>query len=122
MNRTELEAQIVQTYQTAPEHPWSRHPGYAVFRHKQNRKWFAVIMDLPKSALGLTNPGTVDVLNLKCDPILIGALRSTPGFYPAYHMSKTHWISITLDGTAEGDTILQLLAMSYALTAPAQKP
>ena len=31
---------------------------------------------------------SIDVVNLKCDPLLIGSLRSEPGFFPAYHMNK----------------------------------
>ena len=57
------------------------------------------------------------VLNVKCDPILIGSLRREPGFLPAYHMSKDSWISILLDGTVPDDRIMPLLSMSYDFVA-----
>ena len=60
----------------------------------------------------------VDIVNLKCDPLLIGSLRMEPGFYPAYHMNKDNWITAALDGSAPDDTIRMLLEMSYAATAP----
>ena len=60
----------------------------------------------------------VTLLNVKCDPILIGSLRQEPGIYPAYHMNKNHWISIALDGTASEELVTMLLDMSYGLTAP----
>ena len=43
--------------------------------------------------IGLTGEGEVDILNVKCDPILSGSLRMQPGFFPAYHMNKEKWIS-----------------------------
>ena len=59
----------------------------------------------------------VPVLNLKADPRLIGPQREKPGFFPAYHMNKEHWITAALDGSAPEDEIKILLAMSYDLTA-----
>ncbi len=116
MNRQELIEYIKNTYSTDPEYPWASAPGYAVFRHVSNRKWFAVIMDLPKEKLGIDGEGIIDVLNLKCDPILIGNLRKEKGFFPAYHMNKTYWITVALDGTADSKQIKWLLALSFDLT------
>lgn len=45
-------------------------------------------------------------------------LRGMDGFYPAYHMNKTKWISVLLDRTVKKDMILDLLDASFALTAP----
>ena len=58
----------------------------------------------------------MDILNVKCDPILIGSLRSKPGFLPAYHMNKDKWLTVLLDGPAQRDEIEAILAMSYDLT------
>ncbi len=115
MNRQELIEHIKNVYSTDAEYPWDSAPNYAVFRHQSNRKWFAVIMDLPKEKLGLGG-GMIDVLNIKCDPILIGNLRLEKGFFPAYHMNKTYWITVALDGTADADKIKWLLDLSFDLT------
>ncbi len=40
-------------YKAEPEFLWKRFPDYAVFRHQDNRKWFAIIMDVPAEKLGL---------------------------------------------------------------------
>ena len=63
----------------------------------------------------------VEIFNAKCDPILIGSLRAEPGFFPAYHMSKSNWITIALDGSVDDGKIKWLLDMSYDLTAPRRK-
>lgn len=116
MNRGELTAYIEETYNAEAEHPWDG--GDAVFRHRGNRKWFALIMEIPQSRLGLPGDRMLDILNLKCDPLLIGALRQEPGFFPAYHMSKAHWITLALDGSVEPERIKELLDMSFRLTEP----
>lgn len=118
MRRNELEAFIMETYNAEADYPWRKSPNHAVFRHSSNRKWFALIMDVPKNKLGLQGEGLLDVVNLKCDPILIGSLRGEPGFLPAYHMSKDNWITVALDGSAPDDKIKMLLDMSYQATAP----
>ena len=74
-------------------------------------------MTVKASLLGLPGAEEVPVLNLKADPRLIGPQREKPGFFPAYHMNKEHWITAALDGSAPEDEIKILLAMSYDLTA-----
>ena len=118
MKRNELEAFIMETYNAVADYPWRKSPNHEVFRHCSNRKWFALIMDVPKNKLGLQGEELLDVVNLKCDQILIGSLRGEPGFFPAYHMSKDNWITAALDGSASDDKIKMLLDMSYQATAP----
>ena len=118
MRRNELEAFIMEAYNAEADYPWRKSPNHAVFRQCSNRKWFALIRDVPKNELGLQGEGLLDVVNLKCDPILIGSLREEPGFLPAYHMSKDNWITVALDGSAPDNKIKMLLDMSYQATAP----
>ena len=115
---------ISQQYGAEPEYLWASAPDYAVFRHGHNRKWFAVIMDVPARVLGIGDPQKpspdgsqkLDIVNFKCDPFLIGSLLQQEGFFPAYHMNKGTWISAALDGSAPDDDILMLLDMSFDLT------
>ena len=117
MNLTELKEHIFDAYSVEPDHPFAMDDVTSVYRHSDNRKWFALTMCIPYRTLGISKDGDVDVLNIKCDPILIGSLRGRPGFYPAYHMNKDKWITILLDGSADSADIIPLLAMSYELTA-----
>ncbi len=117
MIQQELTEYIFDTYSVEPDHPFRMDDVSCVFRHVDNRKWFALTMHIPYRALGITRNGNVDILNLKCDPILIGSLRGKPGILPAYHMNKDKWITLLLDGSAERGDIEALLAMSYELTA-----
>lgn len=118
MERREIEQYIFDTYSVEPDYPWMDTPESAVFRHAGNRKWFALVTTVSKSKLGLREQAPLDIVNLKCDPILIGSLRMERGFFPAYHMNKDKWITAALDGSAPDDTIKMLLEMSYQATAP----
>lgn len=121
MNRFELESFIEETYGAAGERLFARDPATCVFRHQSNRKWFAVIMEMPKTKLGLQEAGDICIVNLKCDPRLIGSFRLEQGIYPAYHMSKVHWLTVTLDGAVADDKLKFLLEMSYDLTKGRKK-
>lgn len=116
MNRVQLQNYIAQTYGVTGERLFAKDPATCVFRHEQNRKWFAVIMEIPKGKLGLQADGDICIVNLKCDPRLIGSFRLEQGIYPAYHMSKAHWLTVALDSTVEEDKVKFLLEMSYDLT------
>lgn len=107
---------IESTYGVSAEFPWIKYPEYMVFRHIGNRKWFALVMEVPKEKLGLKNSGMLDIVNVKCDSVLIGSLRSENGFFPAYHMNKENWITIALDNSVSDGKIMLLLDMSYELT------
>ena len=116
MNRSQLKIYLADTYSAQREHLFAKYPSFLVFRHNGNRKWFAVIMDIPRKNLGLSGEGQTQVVNLKCDTRLIGSFREEPGIFPGWHMNKAHWLSVALDGTVDDEKIKFLVDMSYELT------
>ena len=66
--------------------------------------------------MGFPGGEIISVVNVKCDPRLIGSFREEPGIFPAYHMNKAHWLTIALDGSVDAETMKFLLDMSYELT------
>ena len=119
MKREQIENYIKDTFPTEADHPWAKYPDYVVYRRQDNRKWFAIIMRIPRTSLGLGSTDMLDIINLKLDPSLIDSLRTESGFYPAYHMNKVHWISAALDDSTADDKLKTLLELSYDITAPA---
>lgn len=119
MTRQELFDWVQQQYGTEPEHPW--HDRNAVLRRKDNDKWYGVVLEVAGGKLGLSGDDIVDVLNVKSDPMLIGSLRGQDGYFPAYHMNKEKWISVLLGRPELDDSIKDLLALSYELTAPKKR-
>ena len=118
MNREALESYILNHYSTEADYPWADTPHAAVFRHVANRKWFALFMEVPRDKLGLPGTEKLDIVNFKCDPILISSLRGETGIFPAYHMNKASWMTASLDGSVPAETIELLLDVSYELTKP----
>lgn len=116
MNRNEIFQYVKETYAVEPDYPWAKWPEHAVLRHKAAGKWFGLIMNVPQDKLGLAGSRMVDVLNVKCDPFLIGTLRNQEGYLPAYHMNKEHWITILLNGPVSEGEICDLIDLSYDLT------
>lgn len=119
MTRQELFKWVKKKYNTDPEYPWNDEN--AVLRHSDNKKWYGAILQVSRNKLGLSGTEKADVLNVKCDPFLIGSFRTQDGFFPAYHMNKENWISILLGEPRLDDSIRNLLALSYELTAPKKK-
>ena len=116
MTRPELADYLADTYSAIGENLFAKYPSFQVFRHQGNKKWFAVIMDIPRKNLGLAGEGKISVVNLKCDTRLIGSFREEPGIFPGWHMNKAHWLSVALDGTVDDEKIRFLADMSYELT------
>ena len=58
----------------------------------------------------------VDLLNVKCDPVLIGSLLLKDGFFPAYHMSKDNWVSILLDDRVNDEIIKDHMSGCFPLS------
>ena len=114
VDREEIFEYVKKQYGTIPEYLWSSSPDSAVLRH-QNGKWYAVIMNVERSKLGLDGDDTVEIMDVKCDPEMTGMIIQTYGFLPGYHMNKQHWITILLDGTVGESKILDFLDMSYDL-------
>lgn len=116
MDRDTLRQYILENYAAVNDFPWISNPTYEVFRNANSKKWFALVMEIPRSRLDLKGEDIVTVLNLKCDPLLSGSLRAEPGFFPAYHMSKEHWISVEL-AAVDDDKLRFLIDMSWELTS-----
>lgn len=115
MTKSELFEWVRSQYGIEPDHPWKTDAESAVLRNV-NQKWFGVVMAISAARLGLNGDALIDVLNVKCDPAIVGSLRAQPGFLPAYHMNKEQWITIRLDGSAPDDTVKALVEQSYAMT------
>ncbi|MBQ6361092.1 MAG: MmcQ/YjbR family DNA-binding protein [Lachnospiraceae bacterium] len=122
MDRQMVYDYIKQKYKVLPEYPWRKYGGNAVFRHSDNNKWFALVMDIQRDRVGLAGEDYVDVINLKVDDMFFRDLIiQENGIMPAYHMNKVHWISVLLDGTVPEERVFDLIDMSFLATASAKK-
>jgi len=113
---------VKSRYSSEIEHPWSKYPNHAVFRHSDNKKWFGCVLNIQKNKIGLTGNETTDILNVKIDDVLLhDFLLQQDGYFPGYHMNKKNWISIALDGTVSLEEIFSRIDMSFNITASRKK-
>ena len=114
--------QAAQAYATSlPEvlldQPFQEDFETTVIRHVKSRKWFCLFMRVSAHKIGREGSEPVELLNLKCDPEDgIVARELFEGILPAYHMNKTHWITVVLDGSVPKAFVNRLIAKSYLLT------
>ncbi len=102
-----LEAWIFEAFGERADYPFRRGDG-AVFRNRENRKWYLLAIRMP--SLGQ------EVIDLKVDEKEIPLFLSLPGFIPAYHMSKKHWISIAMDESVDDEMVRLLVRESRGFT------
>ena len=91
-----------------------------MLRHKDNRKWYAIVMRVSRRKFGLDSDEVIDVVNLKLPTEMFGSFGAADGVYPAYHMNKLHWISVLLPDSPE-DVISFLLNASFKATESSKK-
>lgn len=95
------------TYQDVYEDYPFHDLNWCVIRHKKNHRVFAWIFD---------KDGYVWI-NVKCDTEWREFWRSAyDAVKPAYHLNKTHWNSIILDGSIPDRDIYKMIGESYELT------
>lgn len=103
------------TYGTSPDYPFDEDFETAVFRHNDNRKWFALSMQVSRRKFGIDSDEVIEVVNLKLPTEMFGSFGAADGVYPAYHMNKLHWISVLLPD-APDDVVQFLTNVSFEAT------
>ena len=116
MIREDFFRMMREEFNCEPDYPFAGDFESAVFRHKDNLKWFAIVMTVDAKKLGIGAFGELDIVNLKCTNEDRERLTNNENVLPAYHMNKTHWISVLLDGDVSDEEIEKLLALSFELT------
>ena len=120
--KEELFAYALNYYGVEPDYPFSIAPTYAVLRHQSNRKWFALVMDVGGSKVGLDSDEVIPCINLKIDdPVFHDLLVKQKGIIPAYHMNKLHWITVRLNGDVPEKNVYDLIDASFEATAPRRR-
>jgi len=120
MTKQDFIAYCERTYGTIPDHPFDDDLNTAVMRHKDSRKWYALVMRVSRRKFGQEKNEIVDVVNMKLPTELAGSFDPSDGVYPAYHMNKLHWISVILPD-ADERTVRFLLNASYEATRTKKK-
>ena len=120
MTKQQFLEYCLNTYGTSPDYPFDEDFETAVLRHEDNRKWYALVMQVSRRKFGFDNDEVIDVVNLKLPTEMFGSFGAPEGVYPAYHMNKLHWISVLLPDAP--DEVVQFLSrVSFEATKDKRK-
>lgn len=114
-----ISRKIFEKYGINPSFPWknSKHSSYATFRHKETKKWFALIMDISwDNLLKNDSKEIINIINLKLRPEKIDEIIDKKIIFPGYHMNHKNWASLVLNNRLDDDYIMKLVDESFLLT------
>jgi carbonic anhydrase len=84
----------------------------AVIKHSGNKKMFALIAHMDGRLY----------INLKCEPFKADFLRSVfQSVVSGWHMNKTHWNTVYIDGDVPQEEVFEMIQHSYDLVKPKAK-
>lgn len=110
-----LIAHVREKYGDKPEYLWEKFPDNAVWRRKDNEKWYGAILTVERRKLGMEGKGNVEVLDVRADPREIPLLTDGKRVFPGWHMNKKHWLSLPLDGTVPLGEAEEFLEESFQI-------
>ncbi len=77
-----------------------------------------LVLKVMNKVFAITGIVEFEFINLKCDPERAADLREQyEGIRPGWHMNKTHWNSVFVDGSVPESLIRELIDHSYELIA-----
>lgn len=106
---------VSDAYGDALEFLWEKFPDNAIWRRKDNKKWYGALLTITKNKIGLPSQEKIEIIDLRADPENIDSIVDNVTIFKGYHMNKKHWITICLDGTVALDDIKKILDASYEL-------
>lgn len=94
---------------------WAKFPDNAVWRRRDNQKWYGIILTVQKRKLGIKSEKTAEIIDLRIEPEKIADLIDNERYFPGWHMNKTHWYTMILDGSVPFEELCQRIDDSYRI-------
>lgn len=94
---------------------WKNYPTAAIWRRKDNAKWYGLITDIQKRKLGINSGEPVEIIDLRIEPSEIESVIDGERYFRGYHMNKKSWFTICLDSGVPTETVFRRIDQSYAL-------
>lgn len=107
---------IEQKYNDKLEYLWEKFDDNAIWRNKQNNKWYGALLIVSESKLGIESDKMIEIIDLRYQKEKIEDMVDNKKVFPGYHMNKKTWITIKLDNSLDIQTICNLIDNSYNLS------
>ncbi|MCM1386002.1 MAG: MmcQ/YjbR family DNA-binding protein [Bacillus sp. (in: Bacteria)] len=106
---------VKETYGDELEFLWEKSPDNAIWRRKDNEKWYGIIMTVMGNKIGLDTDKVVEIIDLRMDSSEAEEILSRQHYYPGWHMNKKSWYTIVLDGGISDEELKAGIEESYRL-------
>ncbi len=106
---------VQNTYGNDPEFLWSSNPGNAVWRRKDSRKWYGIIMTVTASKIGISLKEDIEIIDLRLQPEKIPLVIDNKCYFPGWHMNKRTWYTMVLNNSLATEEICKRIDISYEL-------
>ena len=107
---------IKEKYNDDLEFLWEKFDNNAIWRNKQNYKWYGIILTITKDKLKLESEERIEVLDLRYQKGEVSNIIDNTRIFPGYHMNKDSWITIILDYSVSTKKMEELIDNSYNLS------
>lgn len=107
---------VSKKYNDKLEFLWEKFDNNAIWRNKQNNKWYGILLIIPENKLNMQSDKIIEVLDLRCQKEKVQEIVDNKKIFNGYHMNKKSWITIKLDNTIDTKTIYDLIDNSYNLS------
>lgn len=106
---------VREKYGDELEFLWEKFPDNAIWRRKDNEKWYGVLLTVKASKLGLDDDKLIEILDLRIKTEDIETTVDNKRFFMGYHMNKKHWYTLLLDGSIPSEEICRRIDESYLM-------
>lgn len=111
----EIICYVSEKYGDELEFLWDKFPDNAIWRRKDNEKWYGALLTIKASKIALDRDTTIEILDLRIKPEDIETTIDNKRFFMGYHMNKKHWYTLLLDGSIPTEEICRRIDESYLL-------
>ena len=102
-------------YGDEPEFLWTRFPDNAVWRRKDNKKWYGAILTVLGKKIGLDTDEVVEIIDLRMNPGEAKEVLAREHYHPGWHMNKKTWYTIVLDSGLSNEELRTRIVESHTL-------
>ena len=106
---------VFEKYGDELEFLWPKTPCNAVWRRKDNQKWYAAILTVSKRKIGLDGDERIEIIDLRITPDEVEQTIDYKKYFPGYHMNKRSWYTICLDNSVSNEELFGRIDKSYQL-------
>ena len=111
----EIICYVREKYGDELEFLWEKFPDNAIWRRKDNKKWYGALLTVKASKLALDGDTMIEILDLRIKTEDIETTVDNQRFFMGYHMNKKHWYTLLLDGSIPTEEICRRIDESYLL-------